>query len=406
MTNTDFDWTTLTSRGGGGEAPTEEKAPPAYGSFSSPATATSKAVADANANADQAAKNIDLAKQLGISTTAVAGDPEAAKRQVNAGNAAFRVMSSPILQQYINQNPEASKVSNDDWQMLGDMGEVINQFPKGLTPKQVWQGVEHGADALMIAGGLMPVFTGPVGLPIAGLAAIPSILMHSYDMFDRLKTIAETPEVDDGTEEGAFRARQMRKDQDDAIVSLGMMLGGLNAAAPKVSKESILYRSSPTEIDAFLRQAGFEPEGPRPGESQGQYDRRKIDEFLAAREAKGRTGKETSIAGLLPPPDKMTPLSEEALKAGKMPPTGADALIDKFKMESAAHDLELFDKVFGMAQVTKTKGRSPEALESFFRIPFGENTLSVPLEAVQKLYDNQMPAVGDKLLGFDSRIVD
>src|SRR5215472_11109462 len=77
--------------------------------------ATAQAIGDLGSDPDEAARSFRLAKMTGVPAPVIQADPEGFDRQQKTRLASQLISRNPFLQQYINQNPEASKVSNDDY---------------------------------------------------------------------------------------------------------------------------------------------------------------------------------------------------------------------------------------------------------------------------------------------------
>src|SRR6516164_1790854 len=85
-----------------------------YNTFMAP-TAQSKAVAGSIQDPTETAKNLEISAKTGQNPAIVAADPEAAERAHRTSQAAQYVGSNKYLQSYVNEDPKASTVSNNDW---------------------------------------------------------------------------------------------------------------------------------------------------------------------------------------------------------------------------------------------------------------------------------------------------
>src|SRR6266576_4666761 len=115
-------------------APLAPQAPPATSpldEFSSPAgpPAQTRAVLSTNESPDDAGQALKLSKQTGIPPSIVQTDLPGYGAHAKQ-NAAIKAVQNPAIAKYIDGNPMAAKVSNDDYHTLDKISPIFS----GLQP--------------------------------------------------------------------------------------------------------------------------------------------------------------------------------------------------------------------------------------------------------------------------------
>src|SRR5213075_1766929 len=103
-------------------------------------TAQHKAVVTANDNADEAARALKLGKTLGVPATVVQSDVPG-YGSFERTQSAKRATENPAIEKYVNGNPIAASVSNDDWSGLDEASVTLQALHPELFKKQVTGGV-------------------------------------------------------------------------------------------------------------------------------------------------------------------------------------------------------------------------------------------------------------------------
>lgn len=310
-----------------------------------------KAVGAAVEDPEKAAAAIKVSKQTGMPATVVAADPDAAQVEQRSREASQYVGSSENIQSYVNSYPLSAHVSNDDWKMLHDIN-LYAGAAFGVMP----------IDPEMTAK--LPPYSWVVGI------------------YDLVKQVGD-----------AFSGKEPLVSGSDKELALAGSMALLIAGGRPFPKARAPLSTS-AEIDTFLREAGHGPV-----ETQGMRDRADIDAFLKRKDQEA--GAPKLLEGPKEAPPELTPAAQTHLKAGEIPPAGVDPVVDKFHIAQAGRDLEAFDITFQMVKKSKTAERSPEMMEAYLTKVLGNKTLSIPVEAVEKLYGTEVPADGDKKLGYE-----
>jgi len=109
-----------------------------WGALSAPAKQIALTGIDADPN--QTAEARRLAQRVGAPPAAVEADPEPFKLQDKIKSMGQYIENSLELQDYIKSNPDAAKISNDDWAGLNKFSTAL----KMLNPKNMWMGIGAG----------------------------------------------------------------------------------------------------------------------------------------------------------------------------------------------------------------------------------------------------------------------
>lgn len=356
------------------------------------------AVGNAVANPEQAGEAQRLSRETGAPAEVIHEDLPGFKATLQQRKTES-AMQKPSILEYVENNPMASQVSNDDWDALHKLGRVAKLF--GTTPftdylpeafkqsRLVQQGQEHFADpAINAAKGVAAAWdeynpatqgtlpsTLTVGkalgqslLSTVSLPFMPAISIvgkpigHGLADAEHLIGGYLNPEVAarDDLEKMYVQSRH------DAEMALSVIGGGLRHGKrmPGVS--------TPEEIETFLSIV------------RGKATREEIDAFLRSKAA------QEPVSGPLALP------SPETIPAG----TGVHPVVDTLHIERAKFDSAGVDKLVELADAAKTKERSPELLSKYLEPITGGRTVGIPVEAIEPLYRASAPEAGDGILGF------
>ena len=97
-------------------------------SFGAANPALPPVVGDIDANPDQAARAMELAKATGVPASAVFGDLEEFERQTKAQVASQIVRNNTYLSDFVNSDPMVSKVANDDYGNLDSVSQKTSML--------------------------------------------------------------------------------------------------------------------------------------------------------------------------------------------------------------------------------------------------------------------------------------
>lgn len=100
-------------------------------------SAQSAAVGWIDASPDDAARSMELSKLTGVPAAAINGDLPTFERQQRARMAGEIVGSNHYIQEYLNRNPLAAQISNDDYGNLDKSSEWARNIPVLSAPKNI-----------------------------------------------------------------------------------------------------------------------------------------------------------------------------------------------------------------------------------------------------------------------------
>lgn len=338
---------------------------------------------------DDAARTLELSRVTGIPPDLIYGDLDNFEQQNRGAMASEIVRQSPRLQAYINSNPLAAKVSNDDW---GQLGKIVDMFDKFASPATELgkalastQAAHHAVEAGEEAFGEEPLVYTP---PPAPLDQGRLAFALSQGLYRPLEQIIGT-----GIS-GAMRGSAAATMATAAIVGdVGKRLGFTQA--PQTANSVAQALMDP----GFY--ASIPPiEGVPVGEAistimQGLHNRFSPGAKLSLEQVRAYNAAADQVTDAI---DKSRPY----LERGEMPPVGLHPLIDQLHAATADTDAKDLQELLAEAQKSSTKARSPEMFANALRNHFGgaEPVIGIDAEAVQKLYGNKIPEVDDGILGW------
>ena len=236
-----------------------------YNTYMAP-TAQSKAVAGSVQDPSDTAKNLETSAKTGIPQAIVAADPKGAQQTHRTSQASKYVGTNKYLQSYVNEDPHASTVSNNDWQNLDSISKAFEQSGLVSVP---WVGVFPTTSETMDALLNKMIEVPPLNMLTGIYNIAKSFMSHVY----------ERPPDNMSQEE--FYAWNQARQQGEIQLGLFGGLMGLDVGAFPMQRFG--GRSTSAQIRDFLDKTG-----PGPVESRGARWRREIDEFLAKKDAPSR----------------------------------------------------------------------------------------------------------------------
>lgn len=346
-------------------------------------SAQARAAVTANDNAEDAGRAYKIGKKLGISPQLVQDDVPgygAAERTQTAVEAA----KIPALAKYINDNPSASSVSSDDWDVMKKASDTFDALKQtsinGMAGLQslskVIQARQRGFDEGAGPGtptGVSDEFINTMqdwgifhkpGHPYQGMQLInESAIMPTAALINTaLRSISGL--VYGGAETGAESIRQFGD-----ITSVGN---------DELSREASAQRFKNELINLAVSKMSESPIHPQVGELAAKPTYLTTEQFLARVQA--LTDREAINAYMK---------SKEAQE-------GPVLMITK-----AEHSADVLDKAVEVAQESKTRERSPD-LYAAAGAAHGDEVLHIPADKILDLYNKagKAPAEGDGLFGF------
>lgn len=299
---------------------------------------------------EKAARAQELSAETGHPPALVYGDLENFEKQHKAALAGQILNNNAHLRSYLDDEPLASKISNDDYGQLDAVSSALATYagPADSILKAGVRGYremanldhlesEHDKLATMLASN--PVFAN-IFVRQAALAGAA--------------TFAGTMAVATGVIGGAAAM----------VGETYKQIGGASSDADKLTRDLII-----------MAQVGLSGQAGLHGVVNPKV-KAMIDE--AARVAK---------------------TVEPYVTAGKEPPVGLHPIVDEFKVEQAKLDADALGEALKEASKSATRERSPDLFAAYVR-QITDGDIGVSADAVRKLYGDKVPALDDGLLGF------
>lgn len=311
------------------------------------------AMAGLQENPDEAAQAIQLGRSTGTPPAVVAGDLESFKQGAMSTTASAIIGGNPHLQRFINGNPMASRVANDDYAQLDTVSQAVNKLPSialakasGSVLAKAIKGFNEGFGSLNER---------PFGSWALESQSGADFAEH-HPLINKLVTFSPISIASE--------------------VSSRTFSGGLNAFHEAFTESLVQSGMDPYEAERASRDitAGAEMY------MQGGHG-------LHVPEIAGVKGPELAKA------------VDPYIASGKEPPPGIHPFIDQIKAKQAALDVKNLDDALRESQSSTTRERSPEMFADYIR-QHTEVKLSITADAVRKLYGDKEPAPEDNLLGW------
>lgn len=324
--------------------------------------AQSRAVVQANDNAEEAAQALRVGKRLGVAPSVVQSDLPGyagAQRQ----DAAKRASANPAIERYIDGNPIAASASADDWDGLEEASATLRALHPELFSKKVngglLAGVPEMAELAQTPQGRDKLWDAATKLPKALAEGILDFFKTPGEVAEGKIDLTTGEGLDKGVSMGvglALGGRDIRTGRAKGLEGISSSefgpLAGNEVAIMRAAKEAgVKLRPEATPFDDFMsRLDGFQT-------------RKEIDDFLASKQ-----------------------------------PGPPGAMLQITKAEAGA---EALSKAVETAQNSKTKQRSPE-LYAEFANAHDAGVVHVDAAKVLELYqkEGKVPAEGDGLFGF------
>lgn len=347
--------------------------------------AKASATAALDDNPDDAARAQQLALETGVPASVIHGDLEGFERQHKAQLNSQLISQNPILQDYINSEPMAAKVSHDDFHNL----DAVTDSVKGISSR--------------FAAQLAP---------------------------DTPERIQQEREKFDAFFEGSGRFRwpwqiaEWIKPEDaqqypmlSALASYGGW--GLETALKGLSGFGHMVPAA--FKDAMVQEGVPEDDANRYANTLGGFIEWKMTDFAShgmaphATEAPfgGRSHiyphteywfpKRVVPEEFLPELEKIATAVEAArpwIENGQPIPRGVHDYWNDAIKEQSKTDLKSLDQALQTANKSKTRERSPELFGNLVKQIVGDGKIEIDAEAVRKLYGEDFPEPDDGKLGW------
>ncbi|MBZ5616243.1 MAG: hypothetical protein LAO23_19720 [Acidobacteriia bacterium] len=309
------------------------------------------AVSNIDSDPEAAANAISLARASGVPAEVIYANPDAFERNYKSTLASSIVQRNPHIQNYINSNPMAAKVSSDDWGNLDTVSEHAARFGQPSAFSAGWETFKRE-------------MSGPVGR---------WMFKDTEDMEKQLKASPElgalmaVPAIIGAPLEGVLRTG-------------GSVIAGIASGARQLALNYGYDEKSANQLEEFLGVAPL---------AAGMDFRYVPPELQKLAKDAQRTA------------TKVKPY----IDAGIDPPFGLDPNTDKLHVEQSKIDLDNLKEALAAAQKSATRERDPELFTNFIR-QHTDATIGIASESVRKLYGDTVPMPDDGLLGFIPGIED
>lgn len=304
---------------------------------------------------EKAARAISLGQTTGVAPELIYPNVENFEKQHQAVLNSDLITKNARLQSYLNSDPMASKVSQDDVGHLDQVSELLHQFGYGDKPRNWLATVRSYTHPQNFERGFWEGFgEQPVGQVARDYYDV------SHDAFGSLgwHLATDVPEI-------GFRS-----------------ISGLFHGLAEVAKTHVASTGKALGLD-------------------GETLSKDIAGMFEA-EAMGMTGRHgmpsPEMEGLVRgATDRATPYLEQ----GKMPPTGMHPLIDSVYKASAERDAKSFDEIVKESAGNATRERSPDYFAKFadYQLPNGPK-VRIDASAISRLYGDKPPEPDDGILGW------
>ena len=292
---------------------------------------------------DKAQRAIDLSKATGVAPTNIYGDLEEFERQHKAVLASDIVANNPHLSDYVQSNPMAAKISNDDYGQLDATSAAVTKMS---LPMRVLRAPEALA-GMLFPGDPLKRFT--EGGPIGSWLTSDEIKNHPF---------ASAVAAGLGTPvELFFRG----------------MSGAIGTGSDVIQNL---------------------------GDAVGQHGLGRELATVFETEVMGLSGRH----GIHLPEDPLG-AARPYLENGREPPPTVLPEFDKFMADRNKDDVDALKDATSEAQASLTRERSPEMFRSFIA-QHTDAEIGIGGDAVAGLYGDKVPTADDGLLGWVPGIED
>lgn len=300
-------------------------------------------------NPDEAARAIELSRVTGTPSIAVVNDIPGFEKQARDQLATDIINENVALQNYVNSNPMAARISSDDW---GNLDGITKR-----TGSLTWYG----------------------GAALKGIQAYMEGMREQGHIGSWLYN----------TPEKAEWAAQQPRATLLAYTALGLPIEAISrifGPVPGAAKAFI--------EDAYGEQTGDYATGQRLGREVAGYFEYVFNKPPTL-SGPGPTAAILANRELRTLADSTGPY----IRAGVEPPIGLHPALDDLKIEQVKRDLEELQDVTREVQQSTTRERSPEMFADLLRQQTQAN-IYIPFDAVVKLYGEKPIKPDDGVLGW------
>lgn len=301
---------------------------------------TARALGSLSDDPEKAARAKQLSDSTGIPAPVVLGNLDNYEAQNKAALTAQLLSSNGFLRDYIDSDPIAASISNDDYGQLDAVSAAVQKHNKESILVQTFKGFGSG-----FAEGFGP---GGVG------SWIPAKDIENYRLASAIWSVVGAPV------EGFFRG-----------------VSGIVHGAAEGTKQ------------AYLTAGG----------SSAWAERAKRDVIAASNALIPELMRIPELTEAVRFSQQIRPYYE----ARKEPPTGLHPVIDEIKSEQAKVDSDNLSEALKEAQKSATRERNPDMFAEFIR-KHTDGDIGVSADAVRALYGDKAPTPDDGILGWVPRL--
>ena len=316
-----------------------------------------KATQSLDANPDDAARAEQVSKSTNIPASIVDTDLKHYDDQLKASIVKSIVGANPTIRDYINNNPLAAKVSNDDYANLDAVTDSLKKFREGnfawklfFAPQEFAEGFAKGFGSVWDLGNW--VTSTPKGAEFA----------QRYPYSASLYALLGLPL------EMAFRT-----------------FGG------------VIHGTQDTVEDLYTAATGDEQVGKRfARDVAGMFETHML----------GFTGARVKFPDVpRPVPRMLSSLDALYRDARREPPPGFDPVLDKIKIEQTQVDAVYVGQTMDLVVQSKTLERSRDSYADFLREAI-EGDVGISVDFILNLYGEKAPIPGDGMLGWIPNLIE
>src|SRR5215472_6671007 len=370
--------------------------------------AAARAALGVEADPDDAARSLELEGMSGIPASVIQTDVPKWDTKIHASMASDLVANDPILSAYVYANPEAAKVSSDDYHILSETGRKLKQI-YGYTQRgaQIGEGVDQADWSWYKPPPYQPTPSqsrilafGNAFREGADMSEIPTELKQLYDYMDGplwQQAADLAPGLTATTKMGIAGGAAAYKGMEKLFTGL---LYGTSAYVAEAGKQLGMSEADTNRLTRDLVAFGMVGLSGQTGPHMGPA--------MIGREPMIRPseGLRLTHEAQLPPEARDVLVTvrriarelKEYVEAQKEPPRGFNETIDDFHEEQDKAKLDALDDVGRLADQSETKNRSVDLYGKFVDI-VGEGDVHVKAETLRELYGDKTPNYDDGMLG-------
>lgn len=311
--------------------------------------ARQRAVSTIDLEPEKAVRAIQLSQASGVDPNVIIPDIESFERDQKRRMASDLITGNPRLQAYVNSDPLAGQISNDDYGQL----DTVSQSMVKLGQKGVMASTVEAFKA---------------GFDYEGMQS----------EYDKLFNYVDSD---------VWRSFVQNGGLGGAAVTFMTALRGFRGA---------MFAAGTLGAEAFA---------PIVGANEAEKNRMRRD-FIQGIEANTaganlfRAPVAPAVKAAINEAAAMSKAAAPFIAEGKVPPTGIHPAIDQLKAEQAKIDVDNLGEALKESVKSATRDRNPDMFASFIR-QHTDGEFSISAEAVMKLYgDSKIPSPDDGLLGW------